>query len=170
MDIMWADVLPPPELTHFLTGIKLQHNENPVVHIMQQGSAAVTNASAPEIRGRRMGLSRAARRGVRQAAQLANELNLHSFRIHVDGTVTWVRWREDPPPQVQQESTCNGTANPKTGELSRRARKSNERERAHRELHEMMRRQRASAALQLYAGGAILHHWQRVRAKRPRRA
>ena len=123
---------------------------------MQPVSAAVASASAPEFRGRRMGLSRAARRDVRQAAQLANELNLHSFRIHVDGTITWVRWREDPPPQVQQESTCNGTANPKTGELSRRARKSIERARAHRELHEKAARFRCAAAVRWWCNFASL--------------
>ena len=38
---------------------------------------------------RRPLLMRAARRDIRRAGALANEMQMHSFRVHVDGTVTW---------------------------------------------------------------------------------
>ena len=92
--------------------------------------------TAAEIRGRPVNLSRAARRGIRQAARLAEELNLHSFRTHADGSVTWVRWRAVPPAQDPQEKIPASQANPQSGEPSKRAQKSRERARRHRELHE----------------------------------
>ena len=38
-----------------------------------------------------------ARRDVRHAAALANELNMHSFRIHGDGSITWILWHDKVP-------------------------------------------------------------------------
>ena len=47
-------------------------------------------AKTSGFRGQRATLSCATRRATRRAAKLANELDAHSFRIHVDGSVTWV--------------------------------------------------------------------------------
>ena len=55
--------------------------------IPRQEVAAEVSPRAPP--ARRPLLTRAARRDIRRASALANELKVHSFRVHVDGTVTW---------------------------------------------------------------------------------
>ena len=55
--------------------------------IPRQEVAAEVSPRAPP--ARRPLLTRAARRDIRRASALADEMNMHSFRIHVDGTVTW---------------------------------------------------------------------------------
>ena len=46
----------------------------------------------------RPNLSRAARRGIRQAAAIARKEDFHSFRVHADNTVTWTIRHEKPVP------------------------------------------------------------------------
>ena len=123
---------------------------------MRSASDAAAKASAPDFRGRPVNLSRAARRGVRQAAQLADEMNLHSFRTHADGSVTWVRWREHPPPQAQQNKKCEGEARQKTGEPSKSALARAERARSHR-----ARMQKAM----VFRCATLLRHWQHATSR-----
>ena len=55
---------------------------------------------------RRPILSRAVRRGIRQAAALADELHMHSFRVHGDGTITWTFKHEKT--MQKPEHKCQG--------------------------------------------------------------
>ena len=119
---------------------------------MRDPVASGVKPAAAEIRGRPVNLTRAARRGIRQAARIAEELNLHSFRTHADVSVTWVRWRADPPAQGPQVKNPATQVNPQTGEPSKRVQNSIERARKHRELHEKAVRFRFTAAL--------LRHWR----------
>ena len=103
---------------------------------MRSASSAAATESAPGYRGRPVNFGRATRRAIRQAAQLADETNSHSFRLHADGSVTFVRWRANPPPQAPQRNSCEAKERQKNGEPSKRAQVSNERARKHNELHE----------------------------------
>ena len=99
--------------------------------------------------------SRTARRGIRQAAKLASELGIHSFRTHPDGSITWVPYRRDPVAQAPQKKSCDDKASPKIGEPSNRALKSTERARKHRELMEKAANFRCAHALR---------HWRQATA------
>ena len=116
---------------------------------MRSSSAIAVNESSPEIRGRPVSLSRAARRGIRQAATLADEMNCYSFRAHVDGSVTFVRWRDQPPAQAsKQRGTLEAKASQTTsGELSRSAQKRIERARSYRERMDKAMKFRCAIAL-----------------------
>ena len=80
---------------------------------------------------------------------MADELNLHSFRTHADGSVTWVRWREQPPAHTLHKNTGKDKVDPKnsSGEPSKRALKSIERARSFRKRMESAMKFRCSAAL-----------------------
>ena len=56
---------------------------------MKKASNASSQTRAPGQPAPRPKLSKGARRDIRRASALANELNMHSFRIHVDGSITW---------------------------------------------------------------------------------
>ena len=94
-----------------------------------------------------MNFGRATRRAIRQAAQIADETNSYSFRLHADGSVTFVRWRANPPPQAPQRNSCEAKESQKKGEPSKRAQVSIERARKHQELHEKAARFRCTVAL-----------------------
>jgi hypothetical protein len=98
----------------------------------------------------RPNFSRATRRAIRQAAQLANELNMYSFRVHVDGSTTWVPNRRDPPAQPPQKK-CEDKAGQHNGEPTKRAPKRIERAREHRERMEKAARFRCARALRCWA-------------------
>ena len=59
----------------------------------------------------RPNLSRAARRDIRRAAALANEVNMHSFTIHRDGSITWTPWRQSSP-AIKDPIARNHAKNP----------------------------------------------------------
>ena len=56
---------------------------------MERASNVPSRTRAPGQPAPRTKLSKGVRRDIRRAAALANELNLHSFRTHVDGSITW---------------------------------------------------------------------------------
>ena len=56
---------------------------------MKKASNASSQTRAPGQPAPRPKLSKGARRDIRRASALANELNMHSFRTHVDGSITW---------------------------------------------------------------------------------
>ena len=115
---------------------------------MCSASPPAAKESSPEFRCRPVNMSRAARRGIRQAAQLAEEIDAYSFRTHPDGSVTWVRWRAKPPAKAPpQKGGGEPSRTNNDGGLSIRAQKRNERARRHRELHERAVRFRCTAAL-----------------------
>ena len=97
------------------------------------------------------------RQKIRQASRLADEMNAHSFRVHADGTVTWTRWREEPPPQAEQrkkavqphEAGASGSASQKNGK-PKRAEKKAERARKHHELTEKAVRFRCASAFRCW--------------------
>ena len=121
---------------------------------MRSSTTNATNAPSGNRNGR-PNLGRAARRGIRQAARLANELNLHSFRIHVDGSVTWIRKLENPP--SQPESRDEG-ARSQPSEQSKRKQRGRERAIAHHALQEKARAFRVRS---------ILNSWRRLAASPP---
>ena len=82
---------------------------------------------------RRPLLTRAARRDIRHASALANELKCHSFRVHVDGTITWTLWHEASKESLPAELESSEAVVSKT-ETSKRKLKSAQRASAHREL------------------------------------
>ena len=73
-------------------------------------------------------LSKGARRDIRRASALANELNMHSFRTHVDGSITWT---------LKHAKTAQArAADSVETELSKRKLRSRDRAIAHRELQQ----------------------------------
>ena len=82
-----------------------------------------------------------------EGGERADEMNVHSFRIHPDGSITWVRWRANPPAQAPQRKSCEAKERQKKGEPSKRVQNSIERARKHHELHEKAVRFRCAAAL-----------------------
>ena len=66
-------------------------------------------------------MSRAARRDVRRAAALANEVNMHSFTIHRDGSITWTPWRQSSP-AIKNPGKTAATDAPSKRTLRARAR------------------------------------------------
>ena len=76
-------------------------------------------------------LSRATRRVIRQAATLADEMKMHSFRVHSDGSITWTRRLENQPSQPEPPSKG---ARSQPSELSTRQQRSRDRGIAHRAL------------------------------------
>ena len=93
--------------------------------------AAEVSPRAPSVR--RPLLTRAARRDIRRASALANELKAHSFRVHVDGTITWTLRHEDPKKSVPAKLNTSEADVSKT-ETSMRKQKSTQRATAHRAL------------------------------------
>ena len=116
-------------------------------------------SSAAEIRGRRVNFSRAARRDVRQAAVLAHELDMHSFRIHRDGTVTWTpKWT--PTEAKPKQKSCVGNTGSKTSTslTPSRAEKSRARQTQFYALLDKASKFRATAVLRWWAKDANIRH------------
>ena len=67
---------------------------------MSPSPRAPTNRAA--VTRARQYLSKAARRAIRRAAALADELNFYSFRVHDDGTISWTLWHQGT--QVAREA------------------------------------------------------------------
>ena len=90
-------------------------------------------ARSRAVPSRRPLLTRAARRDIRRAGALANEMQMHSFRVHVDGTVTWTLRHEiskESVPAKLDESKAEDSKH----ELSLRKQRSAQRASAHRAL------------------------------------
>ena len=112
--------------------------------------AAETRSRA--IPSRRPLLTRAARRDIRRAGALANEMHMHSFRVHVDGTVTWTLRHEiskESVPAKLDESKAEDSKH----EPSLRKQRSAQRASAHRAL--MSRAQNFYAQL-------LIRRWARA--------
>ena len=115
------------------------------------------NALAAEIRGRRVNLTRAARRDVRRAAAIAREENLHSFRIHVDGSITWTpKWTTTAAKPKQNERKGETGSNSGTSLKPSRAEKSRERQAQFYALLEKAKKFRATAVLRWWAKAASI--------------
>ena len=119
---------------------------------MRASVAASAKAMPAENRGRRVNFSRAARRDVRHAAVLAQELNMHSFRIHADGTITWTpKWTttEEKP----RQKSCQGATGSKssTSLTSSRAEKSRARQAQFYTLLDKAQKFRAKAVLRWWS-------------------
>ena len=64
-------------------------------HFMRSSSDGFPTMHAPGNPAARWNSSKATRRAVRRAAALADEMKMHSFRVHVDGTVTYTLFNEN---------------------------------------------------------------------------
>ena len=73
----------------------------------------------------RPNLSRAARRDLRRVAVLADELNVHSYRIHADGSITWTRWHDLKPakPESKDEGQDDSRASSEPSKRTLRSRR-----------------------------------------------
>ena len=106
-------------------------------------SVRLTSTTPRTIPAGRPNFSRASRRTIRQAAAMASEANIYSFRTHVDGSITWVPHRNQVLDKQQRKKNCEATEeptngeNPKEGEPSKRALKKAERARSY---HEKVRK------------------------------
>ena len=81
------------------------------------------------------------RRATRRAAKLAEEQRMHSFRIHVDGSVTWTLRHDHLP--GKPKPTGKGSTGSTSGEpASQRQLRSRTHAIAHRELQEKAERLR----------------------------
>ena len=124
-------------------------------------------ASAAEIRGRPVNFSRANRRAIRQAAQLAEELNMHSFRLHGDGVPSPLYAGETTlQRRPQRKKIARARRTPRRASPLSALRKQSS---AHAHTTSCTRRQRASAVRQLYGTGTSHGAVLRVRAQRLRR-
>ena len=122
---------------------------------MRTSVAASAKAMPAENRRRRVNFSRAARRDIRQAAALAHELNMHSFRIHGDGTVTWTpKWT--PTEAKPKQKSCVGNTGSKTSTslTPSRAEKSRARQTQFYALLDKASKFRATAVLRWWAKDA----------------
>ena len=122
---------------------------------MEKAQTTLPRASASDLRGWRAPFSRGMRRNIQHAARLADEMNVHSYRVHVDGTVTWVRWK--PPAQsvaVAQKNNRVTTASSTDCDSSTRVSKRIERARTHHERMKKAAEFRCSHALR-----HALRHW-----------
>ena len=72
-------------------------------------SSSTTRRTLPAARPN---LSRAARRGIRQAAAIARKEDFHSFRIHTDGTVTWTLMHSKPESKPESKDKGKQAAPP----------------------------------------------------------
>ena len=101
--------------------------------------------------------SKATRRATRRAAALADELNVHSFRVHTDGTVTWTRMHVKPA-QAKHRAKVNPTLSKATGstirEPSERQKRSNERAAAHQVLMDKAQAFRARSIIRWWANAS----------------
>ena len=78
--------------------------------------------------------SKATRRATRRTAALANELNMHSFRIHIDGTVTWTLFHKHlgkAKPAAMDKPDAGKAMDSQMREPSKRELRSRERARSH---------------------------------------
>ena len=72
-----------------------------------------------------------ARRATRRAAAFAKEQDFHSFRVYVDGSVTYTLRHDKLPTKPKSKHEGSDTAN---RELSQRKTRSRDRAKTHREL------------------------------------
>ena len=111
---------------------------------------------APGAAGARPIMSKATRRATRRTAALANELNMHSFRIHVDGTVTWTLLHENlvqAKPEAKDKPAMGEAMGSRKHEPSKRELRSRERARSHAALM-----QKAQA----FRARSIISFWRRA--------
>ena len=87
------------------------------------------------------------RRDIRHAAALADELKMHSFRYHADGSVTFTR-RHDIVPSKAKHNRKAADSSRDNRELSASKARSRDRAVAHRELMQRAREFRARSILQ----------------------
>ena len=118
-------------------------------HAMASASGYPT-ARVPGNPATRWALSKVTRRAVWRTAALTDELKMHSFRIHVDGTVTWtLRHERDAPARKPATDSQNR-------EPSARTQKSRERAATHQALQEKAERTRAAFILRRWDRGGTI--------------
>ena len=128
---------------------------------MRTSVASKEKASAAENRSRRVNFSRAARRDVRRAAAIAEDLNMHSVRIHGDGSVTWTpKWTNTSA--KPQHNSCKGDTGSNTSTSLTHAEKSRARQQEFYALLDKARRFRASAVLRWWSRDAARNIRQRL--------
>ena len=131
---------------------------------MGSSSVGLPTTRVPGEPATRWYLSKATRRATRRTAALANELNMHSFRIHVDGTVTWTPRRENLAQaklKAKVKPAKGEATDPQMREPSNRQRRSNARAAAHRDLMEKAATLRATF---------IIRRWVRLASSSTTRA
>ena len=52
---------------------------------------------------------------------MTNELDYHSFKLHADGSVSFVRWKQEPTPQANPPKKGKAAPLPKGGDATDRA-------------------------------------------------
>ena len=124
---------------------------------MRHTSRDATTSRTPGTPALRPNLSRATRRDIRHAAALADELKLHSFRRHVDGTFTWTCWHGAEPAQPKPQGKGRDKPHESGGESQRKLR-SRARATAHAELMQRAREFRARS---------IIQRWQLAAQQQP---
>ena len=119
---------------------------------MRSSVANREKSSAAENHSRRANFSRAARRDVRRAAAIAVETNMHSFRIHNDGSVTWTpKWTNTLAKPKQQSCKGDTCSNTSTSLTPSRAEKSRARQTQYYALLDKATKFRAAAVLRWWA-------------------
>ena len=101
--------------------------------------------------------SKATRRATRRTAALANELNMHSFRIHIDGTVTWTLFHEHlgkAKPAAMDKPDVGKAMDSQMREPSKRELRSRERARSHAVLMQKAQAFRARSIIRLWSRAA----------------
>ena len=112
---------------------------------------------APGAAGARPISSKATRRATRRTAALANELNMHSFRIHVDGTVTWTLLHKNlvqAKPEAKDKPAMGEAMGSRKHEPSKRELRSRERARSHAALMQKAQEFRARSIIRLWSRAA----------------
>ena len=102
---------------------------------MRSSSDGLPTMHAPGDPAARWNSSKATRRAVRRAAALADELKMHSFRVHVDGTVTYTLFKENllKAKALDKDKPAKGKAtDSQTREPTKRQQRSTARAAAHR--------------------------------------
>ena len=117
---------------------------------MKKASNASSQTCAPGQPAPRPKMSKGARRDIRRAAALANELNLHSFRTHIDGSITWTLKHAKMAPLNARVADSAAT------ELSKRKLRSRDRAIAHRELQQRAQDHRLRRAFQKWRSNLSL--------------
>ena len=74
---------------------------------MSERRSSLPSSSSRPLPTRHLNLSRAARRDIARAATLAKKLEMYSFRIHDDNTITWIPWRAPPPKDLKPSGMSN---------------------------------------------------------------
>ena len=101
---------------------------------MRSSSDGFPTMHAPGNPAARWNSSKATRRAVRRAAALADEMKMHSFRVHVDGTVTYTLFNENllkAKPEAKVKPARGEANDSQVREPSTRQQRSNARAAAH---------------------------------------